>query len=612
MALFDVDVGEATYEVDAPDERTAWKWANATHIKEQKPKASDIPAFEREARETLSSTLPERIAANPIVRAATTASKAVGIPYNMLADQMGLGNSKIPYKQLEEMQARGTAQMRDPIGEVLPDWLQLPKGFAGGAADVSGVLLSPLTGVAAKVPAATGYLGKIAQWAELGALGGLTAGSDKPLEQAATGAVVSGAIPAVGIPLAKAGTAAYHVAEPLFASAAIKGRAFLDAAGDKADDIIALLHQNKQLVPGSLPTAGEAAVPAGRAEFAALQQSAASVKPSDYLTRTDAQNAARLAAVRTVGKDKAVLEAAETARSTAAKANYGAAYGQAIKADPRLATLAENPYFKDALPDAIKLAEARSISSKTDLTQFLHFAKLSLDKQIAKTGDTALSNTEKAAVAKVKNQLVDWLRTKNPAYDAARSEFAKASVPINQMQVGQYLESKLVPAVSDEAKQSAAQYSTALRDASGTLLKRSGVQLSAPLEKVLTPQQLEVVNSVQDDLARLSRFSDMAKVGSRAGPTAVDLATSSMEKAFGGKAPNLLHRGVMITNAIVTRLEGKINAKLASEIAAEMLNPPVVAQSMEKALARQKMTKALSEAIERSGRVVATAESQRQ
>lgn len=36
MAKFDVDVGGATYEVDAPDENTAWKWANATHAQSQK------------------------------------------------------------------------------------------------------------------------------------------------------------------------------------------------------------------------------------------------------------------------------------------------------------------------------------------------------------------------------------------------------------------------------------------------------------------------------------------------------------------------------------------------------------------------------------------------
>lgn len=48
MAKFEVDVGNATYEVDAPDEQTAWNWANLAHKKElsQKP-AKDISLGER-------------------------------------------------------------------------------------------------------------------------------------------------------------------------------------------------------------------------------------------------------------------------------------------------------------------------------------------------------------------------------------------------------------------------------------------------------------------------------------------------------------------------------------------------------------------------------------
>ena len=69
------------------------------------------------------------------------------------------------------------------------------------------------------------------------------------------------------------------------------------------------------------------------------------------------------------------------------------------------------------------------------------------------------------------------------------------------------------------------------------------------------------------------------------------------------KLPNLLHRGAMIANAIITRLEGKINKKLAAELAAEMLYPPAVAGSIEKAVQRDAYSKALSQAILRSGRV---------
>jgi hypothetical protein len=37
MAKYEVDVGGSTYEVDAPDERTAWKWANYTHQQSNQP-----------------------------------------------------------------------------------------------------------------------------------------------------------------------------------------------------------------------------------------------------------------------------------------------------------------------------------------------------------------------------------------------------------------------------------------------------------------------------------------------------------------------------------------------------------------------------------------------
>ena len=40
MAKYEVDVGDSTYEVDAPDERTAWAWANMTH-KGGAPKEKD-------------------------------------------------------------------------------------------------------------------------------------------------------------------------------------------------------------------------------------------------------------------------------------------------------------------------------------------------------------------------------------------------------------------------------------------------------------------------------------------------------------------------------------------------------------------------------------------
>lgn len=56
MATFEVDVGGSTYEVDAPDESTAWNWANKTHSKNQSSLPSDSVNQKTQAdyqRETL-------------------------------------------------------------------------------------------------------------------------------------------------------------------------------------------------------------------------------------------------------------------------------------------------------------------------------------------------------------------------------------------------------------------------------------------------------------------------------------------------------------------------------------------------------------------------------
>lgn len=59
MAKFAVSVGGANYEVEAPDERTAWKWANATHLQAIKndPREAPIPKGLETATSTIGSEL---------------------------------------------------------------------------------------------------------------------------------------------------------------------------------------------------------------------------------------------------------------------------------------------------------------------------------------------------------------------------------------------------------------------------------------------------------------------------------------------------------------------------------------------------------------------------
>lgn len=139
-----------------------------------KPAAKE-EKFETEAKETLSSTLPERISANPIVRTLTSAAEPIlGAAALMEKPFGGTGNAD-RLKQLRGMQERGSKAL----------------GFSdmgGTAADIAGSVISPLGVGALKAPAAASALGRIGQNAGFGAASGVTSGSDEPLKDAAKGA----------------------------------------------------------------------------------------------------------------------------------------------------------------------------------------------------------------------------------------------------------------------------------------------------------------------------------------------------------------------------------------------------------------------------------------
>jgi hypothetical protein len=183
-------------------------------------------------------------------------------------------------------------------------------------------------------------------------------------------------------------------------------------------------------------------------------------------------------------------------------------------------------------------------------------------------------------VTAVKNQLVDWLETKAPDYKAARTTFADMSKPINQMQVGQYLEGKLATPL--DVGERANVFAGALKDAPGTIKRATTNEARyKALTDILTPAQVKIVNSIRDDLARAAKTKRQAKLGAEAAPKATDLA-STAQRAL--QAPNMLNTAVMIAQNIMSRLRGKIDSTLAIQLALEMLDPKAAANALEKAM----------------------------
>ena len=63
MPTYEVDIGGVTYEVDAPDENTAWKWANSTATAPTGPDPKARPA--KIGKDAWADTLRKELSDNP-------------------------------------------------------------------------------------------------------------------------------------------------------------------------------------------------------------------------------------------------------------------------------------------------------------------------------------------------------------------------------------------------------------------------------------------------------------------------------------------------------------------------------------------------------------------
>jgi hypothetical protein len=546
----------------------------------KKPKK---PKFETEA-EIIKNISPEDLAiasapgrfvggaAKPFIGAAQLAAR--GLPFDAPKEYMD--------RVVKESAAAGR---RGDIayGREGFDWMDL----LGGIMTPAGLKIGK------SLPASTS--GKIS----VGAGTGLGFGAVAPVEdtenfkstkasQVAFGGLLGTTLP-TGLALGKwSPKVIKHILEPLFKSGrqAIKSREYIAAAGSKADDIVGLLDDAKQIVPGSRPTAAEAAAPAGRAEFAAMQKAASAHRPSDFLARSNEQQAARTTSLAGVAKTPQELKSAIGTRAANAVKNYALAFQRQAKTDPELSKIASNPFFKSAVRDATRIAKADRFDPKTEPTRFYHLVKLGLDKQLGKVGDNALGSAERKAVQGVKSRLVGWLEKNVPEYEVARTQYASESAPINRMMVGQELQKTLSPPVKDIAevgKQRLGPFAAAMRDSAKVVKKAGQDPRFGELKDILTKPEMKRVSNIAEDLARRAQFEEQAIAGARSGKG--NIVAAQLQRETGAStAPNALIRPVMIFNAVLKRIQGKAGEEVEREIALEMLDPKTVAAVMKQAM----------------------------
>lgn len=429
---------------------------------------------------------------------------------------------------------------------------------------------------------------------------------------------------------AKMGGAVKNALNPKYAT-------YLTAMEGRGASILNHLRDPGQvIVPGSVPTAAQAASPAGSTRFSALGKEAAdTILPTEYLERRASQDAALLSAVRSVGRDKSALTAARSARTSKSGRFYKIADKQVIPGDSVLQSLLDTPSGKAALSKALRVAGDRrdrimsgswtpaSVSPPVPnplipgtmipgkpipgtVPKFtgkgLHDIKLALDDVINDPATHGIGLSEVNAARAVRGEFLTWLEDKSRAYRAARTTHKKMSEPVNQMEVGQYLEQKLTNALApDSLDLNPSLFGNAMRDAPGTIEKATGgAARFEKLEDVLTPNQMKLVEGVRDDLARRIKTDQMGKKGASAEPNLKNAGGSVVNL----EPPHVLIRTITILSDMLRRLKGQVNERVALEIATEMLDPQTAATVIEKVLAREARYKAVTDPVLKTGRVI--------
>lgn len=542
---------------------------------------------------------PENLAAHPLTRFAVGAAEPFIGAGQLAANAVGVGGPVNEHMaELNSMTQRG----REQLGSDGFDWWK-----AGGN------LASPAyLKAASALPNAASTTGRIWQGAAMGGAAGAAHPVYNPKDywetkaaQTGVGAATGAVLPAAWEGSKMIGRGVRNVVQPYMGESGANqaaGRLANTAVGDKRQQIIAALKNPQQHVPGSNPTAAQAAADANSAEFSALEELAAKRNPSDYFGPhgiEGQQNAARVAALRSVGKTPADITAAETARNAATGPMREGALKSAnivgVSTDRLLRQIRgveSQPGIRasDVVSKSLGAVKEK-IAEFTNKDGFINAKDLyTIRKELGNTIQTYAKETNNWDKRLTSGLERDLQRNIDDAIEAAGgtgwknylSTYADMSKPINQMAIGQDLEKKLVPALSDEAKQRASVYANALREAPQTIKRATGQPRYDDLSQIMEPGQMATLGNVQKDLARDALTKQLASKGMEAARTRIGEAVPEAPPT------GMFSPIISVTRGAYNRLTGHATDKIMEDLAAKMQNPQEMAKIMENATPMQR------------------------
>lgn len=470
----------------------------------------------------------------------------------------------------------------------------------GGALKGAGVVANAAGagGAAARLGAAGGALmaprsigGALATGAGMGVVQPATS-MDERLTNAGIGAGASAAIPVLG----RVYTAGKSAFEPFYQGGRdqILARALRESAGggQYADDALAALKNAGELVPGSSPTAAQAANNAG---IASLERAAVSTNPAvtvEHTARMGAQNTARTNALRDMaGSDGARDFARAELQSTAddlysnafakgmdlrRNAETGAFLSKAEQAGRKgeITKLMQAPAMQDAVDQAKKLAqnEMKRIDDPTGSVLGLHYTKKALDDMIG-----AAKGNEQRVLINLRDRLLTTIDTVSPEYKAARSVFKDMAKPVNEMNTAAEIAKRSIRKSDDVMTLNS--LARALTDDSAATA--TGFR-KATLAGTMSPDNMAMLEALKKDLQRAQFAKDAGR-----GPgsnTVQNLAYSNILNQAG--VPNIMRAfaPTQLMGSLMARggdlAYGKANQQLSEQLAQALLSPKETARLM--------------------------------
>lgn len=365
---------------------------------------------------------------------------------------------------------------------------------------------------------------------------------------------MGGALAPAGLLLGRGAGALYQGGKaalaPLFASGQQKvaARTLQAFAGGPSQAIAAganipLSGAPKNILPGVMPTTAELANNAGLSQLERSMQNNPEFMTA--LTNRNQANAATMkAAIGGIAGTDAQLAAAHTARTQAVSGLYDAAGKASAPLDNEMTAMLQRPSMQTAITRAQSLAAENgdTFGLATNMPGLpmqlsgkdLQYLKMSLSDLANSGPQNGMGAHELGAVKGTLSSLNGWITKNVPELKAADAAFADLSKPINQMQVGQQLSNKLIPALADFGavpRLNANAYAGAVRNGDQLAANATGWKGST-LANTLSPEQMTTINQVGEQLARRATATDLGRApGSN---TAQNLVSQNVMRQFLG------------------------------------------------------------------------------